>query len=463
MPPSVETLYSMRSLRTCLLALACVAALASPALAAAKKPAKKRHAAPPPPELALTPALTTAPGARISMPPAGVSLEYPVMAADLGGGECPPPALVAELQRLGSPPLQLAGQSQDFTVPAASAPNPAQSWEDLTSYPLPDAFWSRLHCLLAATHEPLTAGLNIRIGRLAWAEQMVAGASAAATGGVSFSLGNEPDLYYLPNYGSLDKPQAGEEATEVGLYLRAVAAIRPAVGTAPLIGPELSGPGRWRAALPGVISTLGLSAVGVHAYPLSVCRTPRAATVNGLLEASVGDAPSRLGWVVADARAAGRQAVITEANSVSCGGKSGVSDSRASAVWAVRFVLSALRTGFAEVRFHFSGNSYDPFYLRGGEVVRHPLEAAMTALNQWLPVGATLRSVAGLKGIAATAIAAPGAQPLVLIDNGERKTRTLVLRGEAPVPVGSFSASGALPALRRAKGPGHRLLLTLPA
>jgi len=227
MPPSVETLYSMRSLRTCLLALACVAALASPALAAAKKPAKKRHAAPPPPELALTPALTTAPGARISMPPAGVSLEYPVMAADLGGGECPPPALVAELQRLGSPPLQLAGQSQDFTVPAASAPTPAQSWEDLTSYPLPDAFWSRLHCLLAATHEPLTAGLNIRIGRLAWAEQMVAGASAAATGGVSFSLGNEPDLYYLPNYGSLDKPQAGEEATEVGLYLRAVAAIRP--------------------------------------------------------------------------------------------------------------------------------------------------------------------------------------------------------------------------------------------
>ena len=103
--------------------------------AATGRPVKKHHA-PPPPEVALTPALTSAPGAQIGMPPVGLSLEYPVMAADLGQGECPPPALAAELQRLGSPPLQLAGQSQDFTVPAGSATSPPQSWEDLTSYPL---------------------------------------------------------------------------------------------------------------------------------------------------------------------------------------------------------------------------------------------------------------------------------------------------------------------------------------
>ena len=38
---------------------------------------------------------------------------------------------------------------------------------------------------------------------------MVAGAQSAATNGLDFSLGNEPDLYDLPNYSSLDKPQAG--------------------------------------------------------------------------------------------------------------------------------------------------------------------------------------------------------------------------------------------------------------
>lgn len=450
-----------RSLRAGCATLALFAALAAPVHGATAKPHARKKKIPPPPELTLTGSLTGTPGAIVAMPPVGISLEYPAMAADLGAGECPPPALTAELQRLGSPPLQLAGQSQDFTVPAATAPAPPQSWEELTLYPLPAEFWTRLHCLLTATREPLTAGLNLRIGRLPWAEQIVAGATGAATNGVSFSLGNEPDLYYLPNYSSLDKEQANEEAAEVGLYLRAAAALRPAVGANTLIGPELSGPAHWRSELPGVISTLGLGAVGVHVYPLSVCRTPRAATVNGLLEPSVGDAPSRLAWVVGDARAAGRPAVITEANSVSCGGKSGVSDSSASAVWAVRFVLSALRTGFAEVRFHFSGDPYDPFYVRGAEVVRRPIEAAMTALNQWLPVGSTLRSIAGLRGLAATAIAAPGTQPLVLIDNGERKTRTLLLKGETPVPAGAFGPGRALPTLRLAKGGGR--LVTLPA
>ena len=190
-------------------------------------------------------------------------------------------------------------------------------------------------------------------------------------------------------------------------------------------------------------------------YPLSVCRTPRAATINGLLEESVGDAPQRLAWVVADARAAGAQAVITEANSVSCGGKAGVSDARASAVWAVRFVLSALQTGFGEVRFHFSGDPYDPFYLRGARNRATPNRGGDGGAE---PVAARRRDAAqrpGLGGIAATAIAAPGAQPLLLLDNGERKPRTLVLRGDLPAfETQTFSASGAQPALSPLKGPG---------
>jgi hypothetical protein len=433
----------------------------SPAAVAAK-PAKRGHVAPPP-ELALAPALTSGPGVPVGIPPVGLSIEYPVMAAALGTGGCPPPALVAELQRLGSPPLQLAGQSQDFTVPAGSAPAAPQSFEEQTAYPLGGEFWTRLHCLLSATREPLTVGLNARTGQRGWAEQMVAGASAAAMAGLAFSLGNEPDLYYLPDYYALDKPQPGEEALVVNTYLRTAAVLRAAIGSSPLVGPELSGASRWRASMPRVLSTLGVGTFGVHLYPLSVCRTPRAATIGGLLAQSVGNAPSRLSWVVADARAAGAQAIITEANSVSCGGKVGVSDSPASAVWAVRFVLSALRTGFGEVRFHFSGNPYDPFYVRGSEVLRRPLESAMVALNQWLPPGSTFRAVPGLHGLTGTAIAAPGAQPLVLLDNGSAKASTLVLRGALALNAQSFSANGARPTLRPLKGPGHRVQAAIPA
>src|SRR5262249_31427435 len=154
----------------------------------------------------------------------GLSLEYSVMTQDLGGGPCPPPALAAELQALGSPPLQLGGDSQDLTAPAGALSAPAQSWESATAFQLPAGFWAQLHCLLTTSPDPLPVGLNARAGQLAWATQMVAGAQSAATNGLAFSIGNEPDLYPLPNYLSLAKPQADEEAVEANTYLQVASA-----------------------------------------------------------------------------------------------------------------------------------------------------------------------------------------------------------------------------------------------
>src|SRR5271170_4820348 len=102
--------------------------------AAAKKPTGKSHGKhrpkpPPPPAVHFPSTLAGSPAVGITMPPVGLSLEYPVMAQAMGSGECPPPALTAELQRLGSPPLELAGQSQDMTAPSGAVPNPVGSWE----------------------------------------------------------------------------------------------------------------------------------------------------------------------------------------------------------------------------------------------------------------------------------------------------------------------------------------------
>jgi len=420
-------------------ALALTAITGSAAVAAGTKPpaGKARHKTPPPPQLTLGAGLNAGPGVGITMAPVGLSLEYPLMAQDLGSGACPPQALVSELQRLGSPPIELAGQSQDFTAPAEAAPVSPTSWEGLSTYQLPGAFWSQLHCLLTATKDPLTVGLNARIGLPSWASQMVAGAQSAATNGLDFSLGNEPDLYYLPNLASLGKPVPGEEAADVGRFLHVTESLEPALARAPVIGPELSGPRNWKISLPHVIQALGARTVGVHAYPLSVCRTPRAATLSGLLEPSVGNAPNTMAWVVADATAAGAPAIISEANSVSCGGKAGVSDTPASAVWAVRFVLSALKTGFREVRFHFSGDPYDPFIVSGAAVVPRPLEGAMAALNQWMPVGSSVRTVAvrGAKALLASSFAGPTGAQTLLLDNEQRAAQPLVLKGARKVTV----------------------------
>jgi hypothetical protein len=403
-----------------------------------KHPSKHAHRkTPPPPQITLAPT-AGAGGVPITIAPIGLSLEYPVMARDLGSGACAPPALVTELQQLGSPPLALAGDSQDETVPSGVLPQPVQSWEAATLYTLPASFWSQLHCLLATTLDPLTVGLNARTGQLAWASQMVAGAQSAATNGLAFSLGNEPDLYPLPNYAELDKPQANEENASVNTYLQIAEQLKPALGEAPLIGPELARPTHWQHELPRVISQLHAQTVGVHLYPLTSCATPKAVTIPGLLSAEAAETPRKLAWVVADAAAAGAQAILSEANSASCGGVAGVSDSPAASVWAVRFVLSALKTGFKEVRFHFSGGPYDPFVLSGETVLNRPLESALVALGQWLPVGSSLRSVT-VRGLIATAVSQPAGTGLLILDNEHRTPQTVIVRGTSSATVETLS------------------------
>jgi hypothetical protein len=436
---------------------------ASTQQSATSKPHKHAKAKVPAPEIALTPTLTAVPGATVTMPPVGLSMEYSVMAQDLASGACPPPALATELLQLGSPPLQLAGASQDMTAPSGAVAGSPTSWETATLYSLPATFWSQLHCLLATTKDPLTVGLNLKTGNLSWATQMATEAQGAAINGLSFSLGNEPDLYDLPNYSALAQPMVGEEAAAAGLYISLASYLRPAIGAAPLVGPELARPGDWRNQLPHVIEQLHDQTVGIHMYPLSACGSPRAVTIAGLLSAEAASDPTRFGWVVADARAAGAQAIISEANSASCGGLAGVSDSPAAAVWAVRFVLAALKTGFGEVRFHFSGDSYDPFVLRGTEVVKRPLDSALVALNQWLPVGSSLRTVAGVKGLIATAVGEPDGAVLLILDNERTEPRPVVLASAQSVDTAMLSP--ALAGLQSAtlSPTGGRLRLSVPA
>jgi hypothetical protein len=297
--------------------------------------------------------------------------------------------------------------------------------------------------LISATGDPLTVGLNMKTGQPSWTSQMVAGAQSAATNGLDFSLGNEPDLYNLPNYASLAKPQGGEETLMVDRYLQLASSMQQAIGGAPLVGPELAIAARWRHELPRVISTLHESMVGVHLYPLTACPSPKVATVDELLTARSAEAPETLAWVVQDADAAGVPAIISEANSASCGGQPGVSDSPAAAVWAVRFVLSALKTGFREVRFHFSGGPYDAFIVHGNEVTPRPLDSALVALNQWLPVGATLQTVTGVHGLLTTAISGDPSGPQLIFDNESTRPQTVVLRGPAGVRIEVLSANRA--------------------
>ncbi len=402
---------------------------------------------------------------QVTMPPVGLSIEYPVLAEDLGTGACPPAALVAELLRLGSPPLALAGNSQDLVVPSGVLAGPPASWEAATLFTLPAGFWTQLHCMLSAARDPLTVGINMKKGELAWAVKMVSEAQGAATNGLTFSLGNEPDLYTVPNYQSLGKEVSAQEqaSTAVTLYLQLAAYLQQATGSFPLLGPELATAQHWRDQLSRVIEQLHAGTVGVHLYPFSACKDPRAATIAGLLSAGAAEAPRGLAWVVADASAAGLPAILSESNSVSCGGVAGVSDSPASAVWAVRFVLSALKTGFREVRFHLSGGSYDPFLVRGEQVVEQPLESALVALNRWLPVGSSLRTASAARGLLATAVSGDPGGPRFIFDNEQARAQTLELPATHPTVVAALSAARAGLLTETLPARHGRIALRLPA
>ena len=399
--------------------------------------------------------------------PAGISIEYPVMARDaMGAAGCPPPTLAAELARLGSPPLELGGVSQDQTAPPGALTPPPPSWQTATLYQLPAGFWGQLHCLLSSTREPLTVGLNMRTGNLAWATQMATEARPAAVNGLSFSLGNEPDLYELPNYSALDKPIAGEEAADASLYEQLAQYLKPAVGSEPLVGPELAVASRWREQLPLVIRALGLGTVGVHMYPLTTCRSASEVTIKGLLSRRAANAPARLSWVALAAHALGLPAIISEANSASCGGLAGVSNTPAAAVWGLRFGISALEQGFDEVRYHFSGNSYDPFVVRGSQIYERPLANALVALNSWLPVGATLHPVSSkslaAQGLVAHAALRPDGSAVLILDNESPRAARVLLRGLSAAQLTLVSSIQAGLPTRNVGSPSAQIPLSIP-
>jgi hypothetical protein len=409
--------------------------------------------------LVSAPSARAAGGIQVTMEPVGLSIEYPVLASYMGAGPCPPPALAAELQRLGSPALRLGGNSQDLTAPAGAAP-PAESWRNATLFTLPAGFWKQLGCLLSTTHEPLTVGLNALSGTVAWANQLVTEAHQAASAPLSFAIGNEPDLYPLPNYASLGTRTVDVTAA-VNVYLQLVALLRPAIGAAPLVGPDLA-TGSWQAWLPVVAGRVHPSALTVHAYPLSGCVTPAAVTLRGLLSQSAAEAPTRVQWVAADAAAAGVPATISEANSAACGGGPGVSDTPGAAVWALRFVLDALRSGFQQVGFHLSGGAYDPFVVHGGTLSERPLAGALAALNRWLPVGSFVRLVADRKGLVVTAISGPAGARLV-VDNETAKPQRVALPGTAPRSAELFTPDRFGPAVVALAPRRGRVTLLLPA
>jgi hypothetical protein len=380
------------------------------------------------PQAALVIAAPAGPGVAISSDPVGLSVEYPVLAADLGAGVCPPPALARAITALGSPTLRIGGDSQDQTAPAGAAPHAGAS-------DLPRGFWARLGCLERETEIPIVVGLNLASDEPAWAATLAADARAAIPPArLSFELGNEPDIYgvHVPWWNGtalVHQPMAWTT------YVSRAETVEAELGPSAVVeGPDFAS-GRWVARVPALVRALHLRRLDAHFYPLSVCRTTVGATSAALLSRSTQAKLQERVGLARDAHAAGLSAVISEANSISCGGVAGVSDAPAAAVWAVRAIVTALRDGFASVRFHSSGGAYDPFFVRGDAVVERPLYLGLRAAAAVLTPGSQLRAIPGDAPLGGVAIARAGGGRSVILSNYESRPLTVAVAARGPARV----------------------------
>jgi hypothetical protein len=338
-----------------------------------------------------SPAKTTKPpivrSALISRSPIGLSIEYPVLERAFGSGPCPSPATIELLRELGSPSLRVGGDSQDLAGVSGSF-----------RYVIAPSFWTALGCLARETGIQVTVGLNFGEATAADDEAtIVAAEQAIPAAQLSFSLGNEPDLYtishVLPNEPEFTVPAFRPPTWSPSEYVSEWKGRRAELGPIRLEGPDLAGSG-WKQQIGAMLLEDPPDQIDAHIYPTTACGPDPTATAQRLLSehSSVG-LVEKLAWLVEAAHAAQRPAIISESNSASCAGKPGLSNTPVAGVWAARFVLGALLSGFEQVRFHSAGTSYDPYVLNtDGSITREPLSNALLFLHRWLPLGSRIAS-----------------------------------------------------------------------
>jgi hypothetical protein len=267
---------------------------------------------------------------------------------------------------------------------------------------------------------------------------------------IAFEVGNEPDIYSRADWREVIAGSRFDGRSPVGpalpgaltardyvrdfkVYARALGQVAPRVT---LAGPALANPihhERWvETLIVGAQRSLGL--VTIHRYPYTGCvgrrRTRSYATIGRVLSpaASTGMAAA-IGPLVDEAHDAGVPLRLTELNSVNCGGRPGVSDAFATALWAPDALFALLRAGVDGVNLHVRADSVNaPFALTDAGLQARPLLYGLILFARALGPRAQLVTVRARApravNLGAWAVrVGRNTLHIVLIDKGRRSAR----------------------------------------
>jgi hypothetical protein len=421
-------------------------------------------------------------GASPAGPPApadflGLSFEMrslPLLArytADMRGGTAPagPPSqsngpvagdLVAFLRSLGPGVLRFGGASADeqvaWVAESATGRTALPRWAS-TAIDAHDL--AGIEALARATGWRVLLTVDLGHYDPAGAAQEAAAARAALGSYLlGIELGNEPDMYVQkhlrpPGWGpaSAGASASGGYGVQAAAYRAAIEAAAPGVAIA---GPDAATGTPGLAWVRFAARTLHPTLLTDHYYPLSSCGYRP--TVAELLSPTVRrHERAMLAAQTAIARAAATPLRVDEANDISCEGRPGVSDSFASALWALDYTARAMTAGVAGVNFHdllAKPGAYSPLLaptpaaLTAGALQAQPEWYALLAARE-LPGSRPLpASVAGATPdeLSASAFRAPdGRLRLVLVDYDPPGARPLAVRLQVPRAPTAGGSSGS--------------------
>jgi hypothetical protein len=202
---------------------------------------------------------------------------------------------------------------------------------------------------------------------------------------LAFEIGNEPNLYHEGSIRPANYNYA-QYRTEVESYYRVIAAKLP---HSPLAGPATTWAFGWFKEFLADFKTR-IALATSHSYALSAKETnPQAvrfATIENLLSAKVAQNTAKNWQPQLEASSAAHVPFrIGECNSASGGGKTGVSDVFASALWGVDFLFDVAEHGGAGINVHGGFGSragYSPFCFRQNRYSANPLYYSMLLFHQ---------------------------------------------------------------------------------
>jgi hypothetical protein len=338
----------------------------------------------------------------------GVSMEYKAVQTYAGSDpRSVDPVLIQLLAGLAPgqhPVLRIGGDSTDSTWWPVRGTVPPRG----VSYALNARRLETIHALADALHGRLLMGINLAMRRpgVAAVEAQQILKVVGRRNLEAVEIGNEPDLYGLFPWfrNKHGRPVfARPSHYDVGAFIRDFSRFQAGLPVVPFAGPAFAGLswmpglGRFLSAEPSV--TLAT----FHRYPLRACLTDPtssgyASIPNLMADSSSAGLAAQVAPYVTVARSHGVPFRLDEMNSAACRGRSGVSDTFASALWALDTLFNLASAGVDGVNFHtLPGAAYSLFTITHSAGVWrafvHPDYYGLIAFAQSFPPGARLLSV----------------------------------------------------------------------